>query len=148
MSHTPTPTEPKPSRPKGKGPIMVVNLPKGTRWPNIHEWAFAIFAFFTYDILTALKENPALLGIPAYMQFVGQIVTGGILAAAAWLWTSNKAGEQAAKDKAGQPITTTGDVATTGDVTTTHNPPPLPASPRREPLNFQPPADINEEQMP
>lgn len=77
-------------RPKRVGPIIVVNLPKNTRWPNMHEWAFAVFAFLTWYCLDMIRTNPKLLAVPSFMQLAQTLITGGILAAAAWLWATNK----------------------------------------------------------
>lgn len=78
-----------PAPPKSRS-TLVSRFPKGTRWPNMHEWAFAVFAFITWYILDMIKNNPALLGVPSFMQFAQAIVGGGLLACAAWLWSSNR----------------------------------------------------------
>lgn len=61
------------------------------RWPNTHEWALIGFFAMTFYMLWMIQENPALLGVPSFMQFAGQLATGGILAAAAWLYAGNRA---------------------------------------------------------
>lgn len=81
----------------------------GPGWPDIHGWAFIAFFVMTMYILWMIYENPSLLAVPSFMQFAGQLATGGILAAAAWLWSSNKA-KEAEKKAADVTVEAEGDV--------------------------------------
>lgn len=72
-----------------------MNIPRW-RWPNIHEWALVGFFGLTWETLRMVRENPALLGVPSFMQFASQLVGGGLLLAAAWLYS---AGKRAAEDR-------------------------------------------------
>lgn len=60
------------------------------RWPNLHEWALVGFFVMTFYLLRMIQENPALLGVPSFMQLASQLAGGGILLAAAWLYSSTK----------------------------------------------------------
>jgi len=71
----------------------LIELPRGTRWPNMHEWVFAVFALITFRILDMIATNMALLENASFMQLTQTLVGGGVIACAAWLWTSNKSRE-------------------------------------------------------
>lgn len=69
-----------------------------SRWPNTHEWALIGFFVMTFYMLAMIQMNPALLGVPSFMQFAGQLATGGILAAAAWLYAGSAKGKKPEDD--------------------------------------------------
>ncbi len=60
------------------------------RWPNVHEWALIGFFLITFSLLWMMRENPSLLAVVAFMQFASQITGGGLLLAAAWLFSNTK----------------------------------------------------------
>lgn len=60
------------------------------RWPNVHEWALIGFFSMTFYLLWMMDQNPSLLAVPSFMQFASQLAGGGILLAAAWLYSSTK----------------------------------------------------------
>lgn len=69
---------------------MNPNISGRLRWPNIHEWALLGFFAMTFYLLKMVRDNPALLGVPSFMQFASQLAGGGLLLAAAWLYSSSK----------------------------------------------------------
>jgi len=89
----------------------------GPGWPDMHGWAFVAFFIMTMYILRMIEKNPNLLAVPSFMQFAGQLATGGILAAAAWLWTSNKNKEKVEADQAANGKVEDVTVKAEGDVT-------------------------------
>lgn len=77
---TQTPPPPKVSR----------SIKRHSRWPNVQEWALIGFFVMTFYLLWMVQQNPALLGVPSFMQFASQLVGGGLLLAAAWLYSAGK----------------------------------------------------------
>ena len=75
-----------------------------TMLPDIRGWALIGFFVMTFYLLWMIDKNPALLGVPSFMQFASQLAGGGLLLAAAWLYS-------AVKDDKGpkppQPVTVT-----------------------------------------
>lgn len=64
---------------------------QGPGWPDMRGWALIGFFAMTFYILYMVEKNPALLGVPSFMQFASQLAGGGVLLAAAWLYSAVKA---------------------------------------------------------
>ena len=73
--------------------------------PDMRGWALIGFFAMTFYILQMIKENPSLLGVPSFMQFASQLAGGGLLLAAAWLYSAVK--DDKGPVKPAQPVTVT-----------------------------------------
>lgn len=58
--------------------------------PDIRGWALIGFFVLTAYTMWMIQQNPALLGVPSFMQFASQLAGGGLLLAAAWLYSAGK----------------------------------------------------------
>lgn len=58
--------------------------------PDIRGWALIGFFLLTAYTMWMIQQNPALLGVPSFMQFASQLAGGGLLLAAAWLYSAGK----------------------------------------------------------
>jgi hypothetical protein len=67
----------------------------GPGWPDLRGWAVLGFFGLTFFSLEMIRENPALLSVAAFMQYIGALATGGILLVAANLFGGTKAGTEA-----------------------------------------------------
>lgn len=112
----PLKTQPNASRPTGAIGKRAQRIMSNTRWPNVQEWALLGFFGMTFYLLDMVRQNPALLGVPSFMQFASQLVGGGLLLAAAWLYSAGK--------KEGDAGTTTVTTGTPPDQTTVTTEPP------------------------
>lgn len=72
-----------------------VTLPvKGPGWPDFRGWAAIGFFGLAFQSLYMIDKNPALLGIPSFMQFIGGLATGGVLLVASHLFGGTKSGAE------------------------------------------------------
>lgn len=58
--------------------------------PGIRGWALIGFFVLTAYTMWMIQQNPALLSVPSFMQFASQLAGGGLLLAAAWLYSAGK----------------------------------------------------------
>ncbi len=66
----------------------------GLRLPDFRGWAAIGFFAITFQSLLMIDRNPALLGIPSFMQFIGGLATGGVLLVASHLFGGTKSGAE------------------------------------------------------
>lgn len=66
----------------------------GLSLPDFRGWAAIGFFAITFQSLIMIDRNPALLGIPSFMQFVGGLATGGVLLVASHLFGGTKSGAE------------------------------------------------------
>ena len=86
---------------------------RGPGWPDVRGWSLMGFFALTFYLVAMIRENPALLAVPSFMQFASQLAGGGLLLAAAWLFSAVK-DDKAPQDvnvvnKPGDPVPTTTD---------------------------------------
>lgn len=62
--------------------------------PDFRGWAAIGFFGLTFMSLAMIDHNPALLGIPSFMQFIGGLATGGVLLVASHLFGGTKSGAE------------------------------------------------------
>jgi hypothetical protein len=68
--------------------------PAPHRLPDFRGWAAIGFFAVTFMSLHMIDKNPALLGIPSFMQFIGGLATGGVLLVASHLFGGTKSGAE------------------------------------------------------
>jgi hypothetical protein len=60
------------------------------KFPDTRGWALIGFFALTAYTMRMIEANPSLLGVPSFMQFASQLAGGGLLLAAAWLYSAGK----------------------------------------------------------
>jgi len=67
---------------------------RGLSLPDFRGWAAIGFFAITFQSLLMIDHNPALLGVPSFMQFISMLSTGGVLLVASHLFGGTKSGAE------------------------------------------------------
>lgn len=68
-----------------------MKLPRGPGWPDFRGWAAAGLFGLTFYMLYMVGQNPRLLGVVSFMQYMSGVTAGGVLLVAMNLFGGNKA---------------------------------------------------------
>ncbi len=66
----------------------------GLSLPDFRGWAAIGFFAITFQSLVMIDHNPALLGVPSFMQFISMLSTGGVLLVASHLFGGTRSGAE------------------------------------------------------